>query len=113
MIGRRRAALALLAVGAGLAGCGGVASEDRSSGAAPPQSDELRACLQEHGVEMPEPGAAPEGAPADGTGSQPGEPPEIGAEAQQAFEACSEYAPAGGAGTPPGGPPAGAASTTG
>jgi hypothetical protein len=51
------------------------------SGAAPEELDEFRACLEDQGVEVPEPGAAPSGGDVE--------------EMQEAFEACRELLPEG------------------
>lgn len=96
---RATALMAALALAGGLAaGCGGgdESNGDAGSGAqdapsrapqgAPAGIEEFQSCLEEQGVELPEPGSG---------GAPPGQ--DMSAEAQNAFEACQDKLPEGAA----------------
>lgn len=103
----RRAAAALLAAAAlagGVGACGGDDSDSGSDAAATPAApsadqraafDELRQCLSEQGVDVPDPGS----------GGPPGERGEPDPELLEAFEACRDILPAGELPGPGGAPP--------
>lgn len=110
-------ALAVLAA-ALLAGCGGSSGDSSTEGsstasfgqAGGPASFELsedtRACLEEQGVELPDPGEGPPGGGAPPEGGPPaGGPPQGfgqgGEEMKEAFEECGAELPRGGPGGPP------------
>lgn len=123
--GPRRPAVAwlmgalVILVAAFLVGCGGSSgdsSTEESSTASAGQaggpagfelSDDTRACLEEQGVELPEPGEGPPGGGAPPEGGPPeGGPPQGfgqgGEEMKEALEECGAELPQGG---PGGGPP--------
>lgn len=113
---------ALVVLAAVLLGCGGSGSDSSSEEAGTASSgqaggpagfelsDETRACLQEQGLELPDPGEGPpggapsEGGPPEGGPPEGGEPPQGfgqgGEEMKEALEKCGAELPQG----KPGGP---------
>lgn len=105
-------ALAVL-VAALLVGCGGssgdssteggsTASSDRAGGPAGFElSDDTRACLEEQGVELPDPGEGPPGGGAPPEGGPPQGFGQGGEEMKEALEECGAELPQGGPAGPP------------
>jgi hypothetical protein len=104
----------VVSVAAFLVGCGGSSSDssgEESSTASADQpggprgfaeiSEETRACLEERGVELPDPGEGPPGGGAPPAGAPPAGFGEGGEEMKEAFEECGAEPPEG----RPGGPP--------
>jgi len=105
-------------VAALLVGCGGSSGDSSTEGSSTASSgqaggpggfelsDDTRACLEEQGVELPDPGEGPPGgAPPEGGPPEGGEPPQGfgqgGEEMKEALEECGAELPQGGPGGPP------------